>query len=138
MYDSLSSQPPAGDYPVIYRNLMAVGLLGAIYRRGEDADTVNEAVELTLADPAQYRLCRSIAVGMGGDAGYAKGHLMARLDQHPGDDGSKVALAIALMFSGVPQWKHWLDNVLATSTDQAARDAAHGVLSYLSSLNRMH
>jgi hypothetical protein len=139
MNDSFNAQDSA-EYPVVYRNLMAVGLLGAIYRREEDAEAINEAVELTLLDPVPFRLFRAIALGVGGSAGYARNHLQARLEQRPDDDGAKVALAVALMFSGDADWKRWLDNVLATSADQSARDAANGVMSYLSGLgtNRMH
>ena len=35
---------PAAGYPEVYRNLMTIGLLGAIYRRKDDADIVNTAV----------------------------------------------------------------------------------------------
>lgn len=139
MYESFDRQD-APEYPVVYRNLMAVGLLGAIYRREQDSDAINEAVELTLQDPVPFRIYRAIAQGVGGNAGYARSQLLARLEQRPDDDSAKVALAVALMFTGDPEWKRWLDNVLATSTDQNARDAANGVLSYLSGLGlgRMH
>jgi hypothetical protein len=139
MYESFDRQE-APEYPAVYRNLMAVGLLGAIYRREQDSDVINEAVELTLQDPAPFRVCRAIAQGVGGNASYARQQLLARLEQQPDDDTAKVALAVALMFCGDPEWKRWLDNVLATSSDQNARDTANGVLSYLSGLDfgRMH
>jgi hypothetical protein len=145
MYDSYStyaaptvSAAPAGDYPVVYRNLMAIGLLGAIYRCADDATLVNEAVEATLDDPTMYRMCRSIALGMGGDSAYAKTNLGAHLEQNPDDDNAKVAMAVSMMLSGDPEWKHWLDNVLATSTEQSAREAATGVLSYLATVQQTH
>jgi len=138
MHDTQSASTTTGDYPVVYRNLMAVGLLGAIYRCADDAHIVNEAVELTLADPSLYRLYRSIALGMGGNSAYAKKTLTAQVEQNPDDDTSKVALAVSLMFSGDSEWQHWLNNVLATSSDQKAREAANGVLSYLSTLGRAH
>jgi hypothetical protein len=145
MYDSYSTYAaptahaaPEGNYPAVYRNLMAIGLLGAIYRCAEDATLVNEAVEATLDDPTMYRMCRSIALGMGGDASYAKTSLGAHLEQRPDDDSAKVAMAVSMMLSGDPEWKHWLDNVLATSTDQTAREAATGVLSYLSTVQQTH
>lgn len=128
----------ANAYPEVYRNLMAVGLLGAIYRASGDAHIVNEAVEQTLEDKTMYVMCRALALGMGGDASYAKASLGSRVEQHPDDDNSKVALGVSMMLSGDPEWKHWLNNVLATSTDQGAREAANGVLSYLAALQPGH
>lgn len=125
----------AGEYPAVYRQLMTVGLLGAIYRCREDAALVNEAVEATLDDPTMYRMCCAIALGMGGDADYAKTQLGAHLEQHPGDDNAKVAMAVSLMLGGDPAWRQPIDNVLATSTEQGAREAANGVLAYLSTLH---
>lgn len=127
-----------GDYPAVYRNLMVIGLLGSIYRCKDDADTVNTAVEATLEDPTSYRMCRAIALGMGGDAGYAKERLGTHLEQHPDDDNAKVALAVSLMLGGDADWKQPLDNVLAISTDQSAREAATGVLAFLSNLQATH
>lgn len=144
MYDTYNTyaapaEPAAtGDYPVVYRNLMSIGLLGAIYRCADDANLVNEAVEATLDDPTLYRMWRSIALGMGGDAAYAKTNLGAHLEQNPEDDNAKVAMAVSMMLSGDPEWKHWLDNVLATSTEQSAREAANGVLSYLATVQQTH
>lgn len=128
---------PSGDYPVVYRNLMAVGLLGSIYRCAGDADIVNEAVELTLADPGLYRLYRSIAMGLGGNTDYAKRHLIAQADEDDEADTAKMALAVSLLLGGDPDWRHWLDNVLATSSDQKARAAAHELLNYLHGLKRL-
>lgn len=129
---------PVADYPEVYRNLMAIGLLGAIYRASEDAAIVHQAVEMTLEDPTMYVMHRAIAVAMGGDASYAKASLGHRIEQQPDDDNSKVALGVSMMLSGDPEWKHWLNNVLATSTDQQAREAATGVLSYLAGLRTSH
>ncbi|HET7868148.1 MAG TPA: hypothetical protein VFL86_27380 [Burkholderiaceae bacterium] len=128
---------PSGDYPVVYRNLMAVGLLGSIYRCASDADIVNEAVELTLADPGLYRLYRSIAMGLGGNTDYAKRHLIAQAEEDDEADAAKMALAVSLLLGGDPDWRRWLDNVLATSSDQKARAAAHELLNYLHGLQRL-
>ncbi|HEY9109049.1 MAG TPA: hypothetical protein VIN58_20405 [Roseateles sp.] len=128
----------AGGYPEVYRNLMTVGLLGAIYRRLDDADIVNTAVEATLDDPMHYRMCRAIAVGMGGNVGYAREQLGSYVEQNPDDDNAKVAMAVSLMLGGDAEWKGWLDNVLATSTEQSAREAANGVLTFLSALQQAH
>lgn len=129
---------PAGGYPDVYRNLMTVGLLGAIYRSMDDANVVNAAVEATLDDPTFYRMCRAIAVGMGGDVGYARDQLGSYVEQHPDDDNAKVAMAVSLMLGGDAEWKSWLDNVLATSSEQSAREAANGVLTFLSALQQAH
>jgi len=119
-----------GTYPLVYRNLMAVGLLGAIYKTHDDANVINEAVELTLADPTQFRLCRAIAQGMGGDASFANSTLTHHLEAHGDDDGAKVAMAVALLLAGDPQWRALIDNVLATSSDPQARQAANSVIEY--------
>lgn len=137
-YAAPAAPAAADDYPMVYRNLMSIGLLGAIYRCTDDANLVDEAVEATLGDSSLYRMWRSIAVGMGGDAAYAKTTLGAHLEQNPEDDNAKVAMAVSMMLSGDPEWKHWLDNVLATSTDQSARETATGVLSYLSTVQQTH
>lgn len=127
-----------GSYPAVYHNLMLVGLLGAIYRSGDDTQTVNKAVELTLVDTTVFTMCRAIALGMGGNADFAKAHLGAHLEHHSDDDGAKLAMAVSMMLAGDTQWKHLIDNLLATSTDQTAREAAHGVLSYLNQLKPVH
>lgn len=132
-----SASAQASGYPVVYRNLMAVGLLGSIYRCADDADIVNEAVELTLSDPGLYRLYRSIAMGLGGNTDYAKRHLIAQAEENDEPDTAKMALAVSLLMGGDPEWRHWLDNVLATSSDQKARAAAHELLNYLHGLQRL-
>lgn len=129
---------PTSNYPDVYRNLMTVGLLGAIYRCTDDANVVNTAVEATLDDPTFYRMCRAIAVGMGGDVRYARDTLGSYVEQHPNDDNAKVAMAVSLMLGGDAEWKNWLDNVLATSTEQSAREAANGVLTFLSAMQQAH
>ncbi len=53
------------------------------------------------------------------------------METHPEDGVSKVALALTLLFNGDPAWRHWIDNVLATSVDQPVRQAAQGVLHFL-------
>ena len=88
-------------------------------------------VELTLSDPTQFRLWRAIAQGIGGDSDFAAAELARRLETHPDDDGTKVAMAVALMLAGNPDWKSIIDNVLATSSEQSAREAANGVIEYL-------
>jgi hypothetical protein len=125
--------PPA-EYPLVYRNLMAVSLLASVYRLHDEADIVSAAVEMTLADTAQYRMCRAVAQGMGGNSKAAEETLLQHIEANPDDDSAKVALGVAMMLSGNPDWKHWLENVLATSCDQAAREAASAALSHLKPL----
>jgi hypothetical protein len=121
-------------YPEVYRNLMAVGLLGACYRVGEDADKVNNAVEATLADTSEFRMYRALAQGIGGDATLAAAEIGRRIERDPDDDRSKVALAVSLMLAGDPEWKNLIENVLAVSTDQVAREAATNLVQYLKAL----
>ena len=126
--------PRTGGYPTVYRNLMVVGLLGSIYRKHDDAEVVNKAVEATLDDTTQFRVYRAIAQGIGGDATLANEMLATSLEKNPDDDAAKVTFAVAMLLGGDPQWKSIIDQVLALSTDQAAREAAVGVLSYLKTL----
>lgn len=130
----MDAQDAAPSYPLVYRNLMAVGLLGAVYRVREEADTVSSAVELTLDDPTPFRVCRAIAQGIGGDAQYASETLGRHIEGHPEDEGAKVALATAFLLARDARWKPILDEVLATSSDQNVREAANGVMAYAATL----
>jgi hypothetical protein len=134
-------QTPDADprpYPAIYRNLMSVALLGTMYRVGEDAEIISHAVELTLEESGSFAVYRAVALAMAGRLDHARETLGASIENDPQDDASKVALAIAMLFGGDPGWRHWIDNVLATSADVNVRQAAHGVLGYLGKLSRMH
>ncbi|HEX6703344.1 MAG TPA: hypothetical protein VF169_01185 [Albitalea sp.] len=122
------------EFPTIYRNMMAVGLLGACYQVHDDAQKVNDAVEATLADVAPFRMYRALAQGIGGDGAYASEQIGKRLEESPDDDKAKVALAVSLMLAGNPEWKGLIENVLATSSDQVARAAATEVIDYLRAL----
>lgn len=130
--------PSSRVYPVIYRNLMSVGLLGTVYRLGDDAQTISNAVALTLEHSGSFEVYRAVALAMAGQPEHARETLGAKVDQDPQDDASKVALSIAMLFGGDPGWKHWIDNVLATSIDTDVRQAAHGVLGYVGQLARAH
>jgi len=138
MFENNIAAGASGEYPAVYRSLMLVGLLGGIYRAGDDVKTVNAAVELTLDDPTVYTMYHAIALGIGGNAEFAKQNLGAHIDRHSDDDGAKVVMAVSMMLSGDPDWKQWIDNVLASSTDQNARTAANGVLSYLAGVGQAH
>ncbi|AVS61258.1 hypothetical protein C8241_05605 [Paracidovorax avenae] len=126
-----AAEAPAAPYPVIYRNLMSVALLGTVYRVGSDADTISRAVEATLEDSSTYLLYRNIVLAMAGQRGKERDQLLHHVETHPEDGVSKVALALTLLFNGDPAWRHWIDNVLATSVDQPVRQAAQGVLHFL-------
>ena len=65
----------------------------------------------------------------------AQAEISRRLEADPEDDKAKVALAVSLMLAGDPEWKNLIENVLATSTDQVAREGATGLIQYLSTLN---
>ena len=117
----------AHEYPPVYRQLMLVGLLGAAFRRSDDARAVADAIEATLDSPHHWRLHCALAQGIGGDTQEAR----QILEQQPDDDPSKVAAAVALLLAGDPEWKPLLDNVLVTSMDSDARVAAVGVMQLL-------
>jgi hypothetical protein len=138
MFETNTLAGASGDYPAVYRSLMLIGLLGGIYRAGDDVQIVNTAVEATLDDPTVYTMYHAIAMGMGGNSDFAKKSIGAHIDRHSDDDGAKVVMAVSMMLSGDPNWKQWIDNVLASSTDQNARTAANGVLSYLASVAQAH
>ncbi len=130
------SQRAQLSYPTVYRNLMAVGLMGTVFRRREDADIVNAAVEATLSNPTNFRIYRALAQGMAGDASYAVQTMNERIDENPDDDLAKVVLGIAKMLAGEPDWRFSIDNVLAVSADQVARETALNVLDYLQQLKK--
>ena len=132
-----AANPPAesseGHLPV-FRNLMAVGMLGSCYQAHEDADKVHDAVEATLTDVAPFRMYRALAAGIGGDSRYAAEHIGKRIEEVPDDDKAKVALAVTMLMSGNSEWRGLIENVLATSSDQVARESANKLISYLTSL----
>lgn len=132
--EQANTQDAQAAYPVVYRNLMAVGLLGSVYQAHADAEVVNTAVELTLSNPGPYRVYRAIAQGIGGDGAYASATLGKHIEENPDDDGAKVAMAVSLMMAGDPSWKGLIENVLAVSSDQGAREAANNVIAYLQSV----
>lgn len=131
------AQPAAKSaYPVIYRNLMTVGLLGTIYRVGDDAQTIHSTVEMTLEDSHSYSLYRTVALAMAGQVGDAREALASRIEEDPQNGENKVAMAITMLFGGDRGWRHWIDNVLATHADQEVREAAFGVLKYAGQQSR--
>ncbi|NRF72437.1 hypothetical protein HLB44_36360 [Aquincola sp. S2] len=134
--DVNTNKPGPANYPRVYHNLMVVGLLASIYRKHEDADIVNNAVEATLKDTSQFRVFRALAQGIGGDPALANQLLSGALEKNPDDDAAKVTFAVAMLLGGDPEWKSVIDRVLALSTDQVAREAAVGVLTYLKTIVR--
>lgn len=115
----------------IYRNLMAVGLLGTAYRITEDAETINNVVEATLEAPLQFRICRAIVSAMAGTGAASKSSLAAHVQENPDDEPARLAYAIALMVSGDPDGKQAIEGVLATTSNSVVRLTANNVLDYL-------
>jgi hypothetical protein len=126
---------PQAEYPLVYRNLMAISLLASVHRLHDEAEIVHAAVELTLADATQYRMCRAVAQSMGGNTKGVEETLLNHLEMNPDDDSAKVTLGVAMMLSGNPDWQRWIDNVLATSTDQSVREVANAVLTEFKALS---
>jgi hypothetical protein len=132
--DTASTDAPddsSPGYPGVYRQLMAVGLLGTCYRSGEDATLINDAVEATLADKSAFRIYRALVQGIAGDPALAAEEVLQRHERGEDNDRSKIALAMSLMLAGDPDWKPLVENVLAVSTDQLAREAATELVQYL-------
>jgi len=130
------SKAANASFLTVYRNLLSVGLMGAVYRQHEDADIVNSAVEATMTDPTRFRMCRALAMGIAGDASYAVQTMSERIEQDPEDDTAKVVLGVAKMLAGESDWQFSIDNVLALSTNQTTRESAMKVLAYLQDLKR--
>ena len=126
--------PPDDDLAPVYRSLIVAGLLGCVYSRRDDAAAACEAVEQVLRDSLQFRICRALALAMGGDAAYAAETISRHLEQQPDDDAAKVLLGVSMMLGGDSGWKPIFQNVLASSTDQSARQAAMQVVGYLRSM----
>lgn len=122
--------PGRAAYPLAYRNLMAVSLLGTLYR-AQEADAASQAVENTLADPGRFRVYRAVLQSIGGEGKAAQEAMAAHLEHRPDDDGAKLAVAMAKALSGDPHWKPLLENVLATSSDAGVREAATRMLEQL-------
>ena len=114
----------------IYRNLMAVGLLGTAYRATDDAETINDVIEDTLADPMQFRVCRAVVSGMAGNANVARGSLSTHVEQHPDDEPARLALAISLVLAGDAEGKRAIEALLVTTTDNVVRDTANSMLEF--------
>lgn len=127
--------PAAAAYPSVYRHLMRVGLLGVVYRLDEDARIVNRAVDATLEDPQAYHLVVAVALGMAGRPDNGRHLLGLGPHDEPQDDQAKLALAVTQLLGGDPQWRYWIEQVLACSVDQPAREAAYGVLGFV---RRLH
>jgi len=122
---------PGGEsYPLPYRNLMAVSLLGTLYR-AQEVDAASRAVENTLADPGRFRVYRAVLQSIGGEGKAAESALAAHLEHRPDDDGAKLAVAMAKALSGDAEWRPLLENVLATSSDGGVREAATRMLEQL-------
>ena len=122
-----AAHPPA-DYPLLYRNMLAVSLLGAIYQARDDVDKASRAVERTLGDPRLVHVDLAMARAVGGDAEDAAGAMARHLQQHPDDERAQIAMAMAMLLGGDTTWREVLQGLLAASTDQGVREAATGLL----------
>jgi len=116
------------DTTTIYRNLMAVGLLGTVYRCADDAEVINDVIEATLAEPLQFRVCRAVVSGIAGVGDVARGSLSAHVDAHPEDEAARLALAISLILAGDAEGKRAVEGLLVTTNDAAVRETAHNML----------
>jgi thioredoxin-like negative regulator of GroEL len=115
----------------IYRDLMAVGLLGTIYRCEEDSEAINDIVEATLSEPLQFRICRAVVSGMAGVGNVASGTLKSHVDVNPDDEAARLALAISLILAGDPEGRRAVESLLATTNDIDVRRTAHSMLEVL-------
>lgn len=121
------------EYPPTYHSLMVMGLLGSVYGLSDDADAVDRALQPTLLDPIGYLIQRATAQSIGGHGQAAIASMKAHVDQFPQDDSAKVVLAVSQMMAGDPEWMSTVQNVLASSSDAEAREAATNLISYLRS-----
>lgn len=119
------------DCATIYRNLMAVCLMGTTRGLWHDAEIAAGAVAMTVDEPHSFEVCRAIAHGMAGDATFAHGLLA----DDATDDASRVALATALLMAGDDAWRKVIDGVLAGSTETQVRQAANGVIDFAAKLH---
>ncbi|MCS4510420.1 hypothetical protein [Xylophilus ampelinus] len=115
----------------LYRNLMAVGLLGLVYREMEDGNEICSLVEYTLAEPLQFQVCRAVVSGISGATDVAKGSLSEYVNQNPNDEPAHLALAISLLLAGDADGKRAIERLLATTENTAVRDTANNMLELL-------
>jgi hypothetical protein len=114
-----------------YRLMLACAALGSLHKMTEDSQRVFESLEPLVKDKATFMLYRATSLAMGGEAEVAIALMSARLAENPDDDMSKVALGVAMLLVDHPDWRFNIDNVLATSMDQAARQAAIRTITYV-------
>jgi thioredoxin-like negative regulator of GroEL len=115
----------------MYRELMAVGLLGTLYRATEDSEIINNVVETTLSSPAQYRICRAVVSGMAGNSDVAKGSLSTHVETNPDDEVARLALALSLVLAGDAEGKRAIEGLLVTTDDVAVRQTANAMLEHI-------
>jgi len=121
---------------LMYRLMLACATLACFGKKTEDAELVYAAVEPYVTDRQALTMYRGIALAMGGQAQVAVDMMQQRLAANPDDDMAKVALGVALLFMQDPEWRWPIDNVLATSLDQAARQAAVKTVTYVPAMLR--
>jgi hypothetical protein len=121
-------KPPV---PAVYQSMLVVSLLGALYKRHEEADLLHEILDLMLPNPLPYYLVRALALGMGGDYKRSEQALEPLLAFSPDDEMAKVVISVAKVCSGEQSWMQDMESVLASASDPAAREFAANVVGML-------
>lgn len=119
------------------RLMMACATLGALRAEAqEDAEIIFSAIEPLAKNKPAFALSRAMTLALSGGAETAVEMMNARLEANPDDDLAKVGLGVAMLFADHPDWSFNIDNVLATSVDQAARQAALTTITYVPAMMR--
>jgi hypothetical protein len=117
--------------PPVYQSLMIAGLLGAMYKRYDDADEVHQVIEIAVPNTLPYDLTRAMVLGMSGDSRRAEQALAPVFEAAPHDDLAKVVLAISKICASDATWQEDMENVLASSADPEARQLAADMVGML-------
>jgi hypothetical protein len=114
-----------------YRLMLVCAMLGSVRRQTADAEAVFGSIEDRVLDKPSFMMIRAVALALGGGQQVAIDVINQRLAVDPDDDLSKVALGVAMLLNNDPDWRFTIDNVLATSMDQPARQAALKTMTYV-------
>jgi hypothetical protein len=119
--------PLIGDYDtqLQLRTILMFGLIAVMYDWREDGVPILDLVESRVTgDKQEFQMYRAFAEAGGRHTEYAHRVLGERIRRDPDDDMAKVAMGVALRMAGDPEWRYLVDNVLAISVDQQARQSA--------------
>lgn len=123
----VNKQPPPIAPPVaFFHNMMVIGLLGSAYGRLDDSEIISHFFGAALEDARPYHIWCAIAQGMGGHSRYAKEVLGPMASD--GDELTRLALAISLVFSGDADASKAMEAVLVTTENEHVRQAIHNIL----------